>query len=99
VCKSLPESMQEVILKREYKDAQEERVHDLCIKKMHRKRGYAICALKRCTEREGMRSVHQKDAQKERVCDLCIKKMHRKRGCMICALKRCTEREGMRSVH
>ena len=49
------------------KDAQKEGVRDLCIKKMHRKRGYAICASKRCTERGGMKSVHQKDAQKEGV--------------------------------
>jgi ribosomal protein S15P/S13E len=67
------------------KDAQNGRVQDLCIKKMHRMRGYVICALKRCTEWRGMRSVHKKDAQNGRVCDLCIKKMHRMEGYAICA--------------
>jgi hypothetical protein len=95
------------------KDAQNGRVCDLCIKKMHRMGGYKICALKRCTERRGTGSVHKKDAQNGWVQDLCIKKMHRKegyaicalkrctewKGGKICALKRCTEWKGMRSVH
>jgi hypothetical protein len=41
------------------KDAQNEWVGDLCIKKMHRKKGCMICAPKRCTDYEN-RKIYMK---------------------------------------
>jgi hypothetical protein len=45
------------------KDAQNERVWKLCIKKMHRMKGYGNCASKRCTGRED-RKIYPRDNAK-----------------------------------